>query len=128
MQQQPCYHNIIQQLKQFFYARIDACIAAGINKQRIIIDPGFGFGKTLEHNLTLIRELTAFKALAQPVLIGVSRKTSIGKILNALPDQRLYGGLAMAVLAVNNGAHIIRTHDVKATVDALAVTHAIINS
>lgn len=127
MQANPYYQNIIQELKQFFYDRIAACAAAGISKERIIIDPGYGFGKTVEHNLILIRELAAFKAIGLPILLGVSRKSSIGKILNATPEQRLYGSLALTVLAVNNGANIIRTHDVKPTVDALLLTQAVMN-
>jgi len=128
MQEQPYYRNIVQELKQFFYARVEACVAAGINKNRILIDPGFGFGKTLAHNLTLVRELSAFKEIAQPILVGVSRKGSIGQLLKASVENRLYGSIALAVLAVNNGASIIRTHDVKATVDALMVAQAVIHS
>lgn len=125
MQEAPFYHDFVNELKQFFYDRIAACEKAGVNKDRIIIDPGFGFGKRLTDNLTLINKLTLFKALGQPILIGVSRKTSIGKILDAPVEQRLFGSIALAVIAVQNGANIIRAHDVKATVDALTVAHAV---
>lgn len=125
MQVAPHYEDIIAEIKQFFSARIAACVAAGIAPERIILDPGFGFGKTMQHNMTLISQLTAFAEFTQPLLIGVSRKATVGKILNAPVDGRLFGSIALAVLAVNNGARLVRAHDVKATVEALQVVQAV---
>jgi dihydropteroate synthase len=127
MQQNPQYKNIITEIKNFLQQRILACENAGITKSRLIIDVGFGFGKTLAHNLTLIQNLPEFTQLGCKILVGVSRKSMIGTILNKPVDQRLYGGLALAVIAVNKGANIIRTHDVAPTVDALKITHAVLN-
>lgn len=125
MQQNPHYENVIQEIYDFLVAKIKMCEAAGISKDKIIIDPGFGFGKTVEHNLQIINNLKKFKALKCPILIGVSRKSTIGAILGADIADRLYGSLAAATLAVYNGANIIRTHDVKATRDAMKVVMAI---
>jgi dihydropteroate synthase len=101
-------------------------LEAGIAAEAIAVDPGFGFGKNLEHNLTLLRELPRFAALEAPLLVGVSRKSVIGKILGKPLDERLYGGLGLAALAVNGGARIIRTHDVAATVDAVRAVSAVL--
>ncbi|HHB93007.1 MAG TPA: dihydropteroate synthase [Thioploca sp.] len=126
MQTNPQYEDIVEEIKIFLLKRVQACIDAGIIKDRIIIDPGFGFGKTLEHNLILMRNLADFTKIGYPVLIGVSRKSMIGKILNKPVTERLYGGVALAVLAVDRGAKIIRTHDVAITVDAIKITQAVI--
>ncbi len=127
MQKNPKYDNVIEDIKAFLLKRTQACINAGIASNRIIIDPGFGFGKTVVHNLLLMKNLQLFSQLGYPVLVGISRKSFIGKILNKQVTERLYGSLALAVLAVSKGASIIRTHDVAATVDALKMTDAVLN-
>ncbi len=126
MQTNPHYQDVIQDIKNFLLERIETCLKAGISSERLIIDPGFGFGKTMAHNLLLMQQLQELTALAYPVLIGVSRKSFIGNILNKAVTERLYGGLALAVLAVSKGAKVIRTHDVAATVDALTMTQAVL--
>lgn len=127
MQRQPYYSDVVAEIMQFFRERIDACLAAGISKEKIMIDPGFGFGKTTQHNLLLIKHLQQFKQLDVAILIGVSRKASIGELLNANVEQRLAGSLAMATVAAMNGANIIRAHDVKETVDAMRIVEALLN-
>jgi len=128
MQNNPHYQNVVKEVKNFLQARIQICLAAGIDSSRIFIDPGFGFGKTVAHNLQLINQLQILTQLNYPVLIGVSRKSTIGTVLNKPVDQRLYGGLALTALAVSKGAGIIRTHDVVATVDVVNMTQAVVNS
>jgi dihydropteroate synthase len=127
MQKHPKYDNVIEDIKAFLLMRTQACINAGIASNRIIIDPGFGFGKTVVHNLLLMKNLQVFSQLDYPVLVGISRKSFIGNILNKQVTERLYGSLALAVLAVSKGASIIRTHDVAATVDALKMTDSVLN-
>ncbi|HUP92323.1 MAG TPA: dihydropteroate synthase [Solimonas sp.] len=128
MQQAPHYADVVGEVGQFLAARIEACVAAGIARERLVADPGFGFGKTAAHNLQLLGRLDELKALGVPLLVGLSRKSMFGQILGRPPGQRLAGGLAAAVLAVQRGARIVRTHDVAATVDAfrllVAVEHA----
>lgn len=125
MQHQPSYGDVLAEVEAFLRERIQACATAGIAPERIVLDPGFGFGKTKEHNLALLGGLGRFAALGCPVLVGLSRKSMLGVILGgAEVDQRLYAGLAAATIAVLNGARIVRTHDVKATCDALAVAAA----
>jgi dihydropteroate synthase len=126
MQDSPYYNNVTQEVCQFLQSRIEVCIAAGIPKNNIIADPGIGFGKTTEHNIQLLNQLETFQNLGVDILIGVSRKAWIGDILKKSINKRLYGGLAAAVLAVSKGARIIRTHDVRPTVEALAVAQAIL--
>ncbi len=126
MQQNPEYIDVVSDIMDFFERRIAACVAGGIPRGRLLLDPGFGFGKTLEHNLTLLRHLGEFKDIGLPILVGISRKSMLGAILNGAPvDKRLYGSLAAAVLAVEHGAAIVRAHDVKPTVDALKVVDAV---
>ena len=125
MQQSPQYENLIDDVKSFFEKRIDACLEAGIEREKILLDPGFGFGKTPEHNLGLIKHLGAFSDLGLPILLGVSRKSTIGYIINKEVDQRLYGSIALTTIAVCNGASIIRAHDVAATVDAIKICQAV---
>ena len=125
MQQDPSYADVVTEVKAFLSQRIEAARAAGISLDRISIDPGFGFGKTLEHNLALLRELRAFDALGVPVLAGWSRKSSLGKITGKPADDRLAASIAAAVIAAQNGAGILRVHDVAATRDALAVLNAV---
>ena len=125
MQQQPHYDSVVDEVQAFLLARVEACLAAGIERNKIIIDPGFGFGKTLDHNLQLLESLAQLKELGLPLLVGMSRKSMIGAILNNETSERLYGGLALAAIAVGQGANIIRTHDVGPTSDAVAVAYAV---
>ena len=126
MQNSPSYKNVVDEVYDYLSERLDVLTQAGIARDRIIIDPGFGFGKTCEHNYQLLRNLSEFKLLDCPILIGVSRKSMIGTVLNKPIEDRLYGSIAAAVLAFDKGASIIRTHDVKATVDALKIAKSII--
>ena len=128
MQHTPSYKNVVSEVKEFLQQRIKACIDAGMNKNNISIDPGFGFGKALEHNLSLFKHLNEFTELGVPLLVGVSRKSMIGAVLNGAPaDQRLYGSIALATLAAWMDAKILRVHDVKATADALKLCMAVKN-
>jgi dihydropteroate synthase len=125
MQEQPRYQNVIEEVKEFLAARACFAVEAGVEPHRIIIDPGIGFGKTLNHNLTLLGGLSALAGLGQPLLVGTSRKTFIGKILGVGPDERLEGSLAAAVAAVLGGANIIRAHDAKEARRAILIADAI---
>ena len=126
MQVEPCYDNVVQEVSDFLAHRIRHAIEAGIAKERIVVDPGIGFGKTLQHNLALLKGLPSLVSLGQPLLIGVSRKAFIGKVLDSAgPQERLEGSLAAAVAAVLGGANILRVHDVKETYRALRVADAI---
>lgn len=126
MQQEPRYGDVLLEVKSFLAERIRACEAAGIARERLLVDPGFGFGKTLEHNLQLLRRLGELHELGVPRLVGLSRKSMIGKLLDETSvSERLYGSLAAAVIAVWQGASLVRVHDVKATVQALRVCAAV---
>ncbi len=125
MQNNPSYDHVINDIVAFFQQRIEACISAGIARERIILDPGFGFGKTLEQNFHLLANLSKFSQLKLPLLIGISRKSMIGNLLNRDVKQRLAGSLSAAIIAAQQGANIIRVHDVEATVDALTVLQAV---
>ncbi len=126
MQQAPAYEDVVAEIKAFFQARIRDCRAAGIPSQALVLDPGFGFGKTLAHNLQLLAGLERFAALGLPLLAGLSRKSMLGAITGReRPDQRLAASVAAAVLAAERGAAIIRVHDVVETVDALKVLQAL---
>jgi dihydropteroate synthase len=126
MQHGPQYNDVVAEVLQFLTKQREACVAAGIGPGAIAVDPGFGFGKGLPHNLALLRDLERFAELNLPLLVGVSRKSVIGKILGRGIDSRLYGGLGLAALAVVHGARIIRTHDVEATRDAIAAVSAVL--
>ena len=126
MQHSPQYTDVVAEVLQFLQQQRAACMAAGIGADAIAVDPGFGFGKGLPHNLALLKELRRFGALHAPLVVGVSRKSVIGKILGRGVDDRLYGGLGLAALAVANGARIIRTHDVQATRDAIGMVSAVL--
>ena len=127
MQVQPVYQSVIDEVKAFLQQRIAACMAQGIGSERIVLDVGFGFGKTLAHNLQLLAGLAQFQDLGCPLLVGMSRKSMLGAILNGAPvDKRLFAGVSAATIAAINGARIIRTHDVQATKEALAVVSALI--
>ncbi|MDX5363688.1 MAG: dihydropteroate synthase, partial [Pseudazoarcus pumilus] len=121
MQQAPEYADVLTEVTAFLEARVNVLRAAGVDGARIVLDPGFGFGKTLEHNLALLRDLPRVCKGGLPVLVGMSRKTMLGAITGRPVEQRLAAGVAAAVLAVERGARIVRTHDVAATRDALAV-------
>lgn len=125
MQEQPRYHNVLQEVKEFLAARTRFAVDAGVEPSRIVIDPGIGFGKTLNHNLILLRGLATLAESGQPLLVGASRKTFIGKILGVGPDERLEGSLAAAVAAVLAGANIIRAHDAKEARRAILIADAI---
>ncbi len=126
MQQNPQYDDVITEVRDFLRARIAACHAQGISSERIVLDPGFGFGKTLAHNLALLRRLSELDELGYPLLVGMSRKSMVTQLLNRPVDERLPGSLALAMLAAERGAAIIRVHDVAATVDVLKVLSAVI--
>ncbi|HSW13174.1 MAG TPA: dihydropteroate synthase [Solimonas sp.] len=125
MQQQPGYADVVTEVATFLRARMSVCEGAGIAPERLLIDPGFGFGKALEHNLDLLGRLDALLDLGRPLLVGLSRKSMFGQLLGVPVDERLHGSLAAAVLAAWQGARIIRAHDVRATVEALAVATAV---
>jgi len=125
MQKAPHYENVVLEVRAYLGERAARCRDAGIDRERIVIDPGFGFGKTLDHNLALLRGLSELTDLGYPVMVGLSRKGMIGTITGRAADARVAGGLAAAVVAVQNGAKIVRTHDVAATVDALKMVSRI---
>jgi dihydropteroate synthase len=124
MQRDPHYDDVVAEVKQFLNQRIEAARAAGIAAARIVADPGFGFGKTAAHNLELLRRLRDFASLGVPVLAGLSRKSTVGQITGRPVAERLAGSLAMALLALQAGATILRVHDVKETRDVIAVWEA----
>jgi dihydropteroate synthase len=125
MQAEPTYADVVVEVRDFLAARAAACLAAGIARDRIVVDPGFGFGKTVAHNLALLARLGEIAALGFPVLAGWSRKSSLGRITGRPADDRLAASVAAAMLAVQRGARIVRVHDVAATRDALAVLAAV---
>lgn len=125
MQMNPGYADIVEEIKSFFSERIAACIAVGIAAEQIVLDPGFGFGKTVQHNLQIINRLDEFQCLGKPILVGLSRKSTIGKILSGVTTDRVVGSVAGALIAARHGASIVRVHDVAQTVAALAVDQAI---
>ena len=121
MQSAPRYIDVVAQVSDFLQRRVAACEAQGIGRARLLLDPGFGFGKSVEHNLQLLQGLPSLVALGLPVLVGLSRKSMIGKMIGRDVEQRLPASLGLAVLAAERGAAIIRTHDVAATADAVAM-------
>jgi len=125
MQANPAYRDVVAEVRDFLAARAAACIAAGVGTARIVVDPGFSFGKATEHNLRLLAHLDAIAALGYPVLVGLSRKSSLGRITGETPDDRLPASLTGAILAVQRGARIVRVHEVAATRNALAVLAAV---
>lgn len=124
MQQAPHYQNVVREVYTYLEAQVARCVAAGIEKNHIILDPGFGFGKTLAHNYQLLDKLVLFHNLGLPVLAGMSRKSMIGQLMDIPPDERVAGSVACAVIAAMKGAQIIRVHDVKETVQAMKVVEA----
>lgn len=125
MQKNPHYDDLLAEVQAFFAERMAACAAAGIAAERIILDPGFGFAKNLQHNLSLFKHLQVLHGFARPLLVGVSRKSMIGQTLGREVDQRLAGGLALAALALAKGARILRVHDVAETVDVVRMLAAV---
>lgn len=126
MQADPRYDDVVGEVHRFLAERIFACEMAGIDKKKLIVDPGFGFGKTLSHNLELLARLQRFTELGVPVLAGLSRKKTIGELTGReVPAERVHGSVAAHVIAAQNGARIVRVHDVAATVDALKVWEAL---
>ncbi len=125
MQEKPRYKDVVRDIIEFLRDRIDAAEKTGVSPRKIMVDPGIGFGKTLDHNLEIIARLRELKALGKPIVIGVSRKSFIGKLTGRPADERLEGSVAAAVLAIGSGADIVRVHDVAETVRALRVAAAI---
>lgn len=125
MQDAPAYQDVLDEVNGFLGQRIERCLAAGFDRAQLMLDPGFGFGKTLEHNLRLLNNLEQFHTHGVPLLIGTSRKSMIGQTLDRDVDQRLYGSLATVAIAVAKGAQIIRVHDVAETVDVVRMCHAV---
>jgi dihydropteroate synthase len=128
MQVRPRYRDVVGDIMTYLEARIDEAEEAGINPRKIMVDPGIGFGKTIDHNLEILRRLREFKMLGKPIVIGVSRKSFIGKISVLPAMDRLPGSIAAAVLAVREGANIVRVHDVEETASALRVAYAIMTN
>lgn len=128
MQQAPRYQAILQDVDRFFVENIARCEAAGIKKEQLILDPGFGFGKNLSHNYQLLAHLADYHHFGLPLLVGMSRKSMVGQLLSVGPSQRLTGSIACAVIAAMQGAHILRVHDVKETVEAMRVVEATLSA
>ena len=118
MQTAPQYDDVVADIIHYLAGRVDSCVAAGIDRTRLLVDPGFGFGKSLQHNLTLLRELQVLQQLGLPVLVGLSRKSMLGTVTGRVVGERLAASVAAVVMAVERGARIVRVHDVAATVDA----------
>jgi len=127
MQENPVYHDVVQEIYDFFKTQTDMAVESRIKPENIIIDPGLGFGKTLEHNFIIIKKLADFKSLGYPVLVGASRKSFTGALSGLLPQERLENSIAVAVMCVLNGANLVRVHDVKETVRAINLIRAIQN-
>ncbi|MRR50557.1 MAG: dihydropteroate synthase [Rhodocyclaceae bacterium] len=127
MQQAPAYGEVVAEVREFLSKRVAICEAAGIGRERILIDPGFGFGKSVAHNYILLRRLNDFMSLGLPLLAGLSRKSMLGAVTGRIAPDRVYASVAAAVLAVERGARIVRVHDVAATRDGLAVWNAMEN-
>ena len=125
MQIEPEYQDVLHEIMEFLRSRVGIVEAAGIKRERIVIDPGFGFGKTVEHNLILLRKLHAFAELGVPLLAGLSRKSMLGKLTGQDVENRLSASLAAALIAVQRGASIVRVHDVRPTCDALKIWNAV---
>lgn len=128
MQLNPEYADVTRDVTGFLQARIDACVLAGIDPELIVVDPGFGFGKTPKHNIELLTNLRQLRALGKPVLVGLSRKATLGELTGRPVDERMPASIAAAVIAAMHGADIVRVHDVAATVDAMQVTRAVLDS
>ncbi|AEP30178.1 dihydropteroate synthase [Glaciecola nitratireducens FR1064] len=123
MQDKPQYHGVVEEVMDFFEQRIEECEKAGLERRYILIDPGFGFGKTLDHNYQLLKHIQQFNRFKIPVLVGMSRKSMIGNLLNREVNQRLAGNIATATIAATAGVEIIRVHDVVETMDAIKIVN-----
>lgn len=128
MQESPAYQNVVTEVLQFLLQRANVAETAGIAASSLVLDPGFGFGKTVKHNLSLLHNLGVYADYTYPILVGLSRKVMIKKILASNSDERLIGSVTLALLAAQRGAHIVRVHDVKATADALTLLQALANN
>ena len=128
MQENPQYDDVVAEVAAFLAERVDACVAAGLNQDLIIVDPGFGFGKTHAHNVELLANLRQLRVRDRPLLAGISRKSTLGVLTGREVDERMPASVAAAVIAVMNGADIIRAHDVRATVDAVKVARAVLET
>lgn len=124
MQDNPHYQDVVGEVRDFLEMRVHACVTSGMERDRLLLDPGFGFGKSLAHNLSLLARLAELRALGLPLLVGMSRKSMLGAVTGLPAMERLAPGIAAAVMAVWQGAQIVRTHDVKATVEALKLVTA----
>jgi len=127
MQQEPSYENVVSEIKSFLQEKIAFAVQNGVDREKLIVDPGIGFGKRFEDNLTLIRKLNDFAALDRPILVGISRKSFIGKILGLPPGKREEGTLASAILSVIQGAHVLRVHEVAPVKRAILVAETILD-
>lgn len=128
MQKNPVYENVVEDVLGFLNQRVDSCTMAGIERNNMWFDPGFGFGKSLEHNLSLLKHLERFVATDFPILVGMSRKSMLGQLLNKDVEERLPGSLALATIAAMKGAKIIRVHDVQETIDVVKVSQAVLQA
>ncbi len=125
MQDNPHYGDVTLEVGEFLVERMSQCALAGIPAERVVLDPGFGFAKTLDHNLSLFKHMEALHSLGRPLLVGVSRKSMIGNALGRPVGERLFGGLALAALAITKGARILRVHDVAETMDVVRMIAAV---
>ncbi len=125
MQARPSYKDVVSEVVEFLRRRVDEAVAAGIPRSRLLIDPGFGFGKTVEHNLVLLRRLSDLRSLGLPILVGLSRKSMIGALLGTPPADRLADSVALALMALREGASMVRVHDIRPTCDALRLFEAV---
>ncbi|UHM92840.1 dihydropteroate synthase [Rahnella victoriana] len=128
MQQSPHYDNVVAQVDQYFVEQIARCVNAGIPKNKLLLDPGFGFGKNLEHNYQLLARLAEFHHFGLPLLVGMSRKSMVGQLLHVSPEKRVTGSVACAVIAAMQGAQIVRVHDVKETGEAMRIVEATLSA
>lgn len=125
MQQAPTYENVVEEVRDYLAERIEVVLAAGVSRERLVIDPGFGFGKTVQHNLALLAGLQSFSRLGCPVLAGLSRKSTLGIITGRPVNERIHASVAAALIAIQRGASLVRVHDVAATRDAIAILQAV---
>ncbi|MDR0805375.1 MAG: dihydropteroate synthase [Enterobacteriaceae bacterium] len=128
MQEAPQYKNVVAEVDTFLAEQISRCVNAGMDKNKILLDPGFGFGKNLQHNYQLLAHLAEFHHFGLPLLVGMSRKSMVGQLLNVPPNQRMIGSVACAIIAAMQGAQIIRVHDVKETAEAMRIVEATLSA
>ncbi|MFO6297491.1 dihydropteroate synthase [Rahnella selenatireducens] len=128
MQHSPHYGDVVAEVEQYLAGQITRCVNAGIPKNQLLLDPGFGFGKNLEHNYQMLSRLSEFHRLGLPLLVGMSRKSMVGQLLHVSPEKRVTGSVACAVIAAMKGAQIIRVHDVKETVEAMRIVEATLSA